>query len=120
MKNRNKGNALAGILATIAVLALVFAGLGVTFGWVTMSDSPDKSTIELNKTELKEDTDHAVEATEKFIKDSAESVEKAAEEASDNIQVEDEQETVTPVPEENETEPVKVEDETTKTEEEAS
>lgn len=100
MIHRKKGNALAGILATIAVLVLIFAGLGLTFGWVTLSDSPDKSTIEINKTELKADTDEAVKATEKFIKDSAASVEQATEEASEDL-TNDDQETITPVPEES-------------------
>ncbi|QDU75906.1 hypothetical protein Pan97_29490 [Bremerella volcania] len=106
MKSRNKGNALVGILATIAVLVVLFAGLGLTFGWVTLSDSPDKSTIELNKTELKEDTDQAVKATEKFIQDSAESVEQAAEETSESLTKDSDQETITPVPEEPEPQPV--------------
>lgn len=100
MTIHHKGNALVGILATIAALLLMFVGLGVTFGWVSMSDSPDKSTIELNKVEMKEDTDEAVKATEKFIKESAESVEQATEEASEEISDEAEQETITPVPEE--------------------
>lgn len=104
MKNRNKGNAVVGVLAVIAVLMIMFAGLGLTFGWITMNDSPDKSTIELNKTELKEDTDEAVKATEKFIKDSAESVEQATEQAADKL-TDEEPETVTPVPEETEVKP---------------
>lgn len=120
MKSRNKGNALVGILATIAVLMIMFAGLGLTFGWVTMSDSPDKSTIELNKTQLKEDTDEAVKATEKFIKDSAESVEQATEQASEEL-TDDDQETMTPVPEESDPQPEEpVETETVEVEEDAS
>ena len=110
MIKRHKGNAVVGILATIAVIVLMFAGLGFTMGWVTMSDSPDKSTIELNKTELKEDTDEAVKATEKFINDSAESVEQATEEVSENLTTEDEQQTITPVPEEPEPQPVDLEE----------
>ncbi|MEW4562016.1 hypothetical protein AB1K70_05785 [Bremerella sp. JC770] len=106
MTNRNKGGALTGILATIAALLLVFAGLGFTFGWVTLNDSPDKSTIELNKTELKEDTDQAVEATEKFIKDSAASVEQATEEATEDLTDDSDQETITPTPEAPEPQPV--------------
>jgi len=106
MTTRNKGGALTGILATIAALLLVFAGLGFTFGWVTLNDSPDKSSIELNKTEVKEDTDHAVEATEKFIKDSAKSVEQATEAAKEDITTEDDQEPTTPTPQEPEPESV--------------
>ncbi|PQO26406.1 hypothetical protein C5Y96_20460 [Blastopirellula marina] len=113
MKNRHKGNALVGILAVIAVLVMIFAGLGLTFGWVTFSDSPDKSTIELNKVELKEDTDQAVKATEKFIKESAESVEQATEEAAEEIKADADQETVTPVPEETQPQPVEPEKEAT-------
>lgn len=109
MKSPHKGSALVGILATIAALLLMFVGLGVTFGWVSMSDSPDKSTIELNKVELKEDTDHAVKATEKFIKDSAESVEQATEEAAESIDNDADQQTVTPVPEETQPQPVEPE-----------
>ncbi len=99
---RKNGSALAGILATIAVVMLIFAGLGVTMGWVTWSDSPDKSTIEIDKTEMKADTDKAVEATEKFIKDSAETVEQATEEAAEEVTPDEEPETITPVPEESE------------------
>ncbi|MBA2113611.1 hypothetical protein [Bremerella alba] len=109
MINRRNGGALAGILATIAVLVLIFAGLGLAFGWVTMSDSPDRSTIEINKTELKKDTDEAVKATEKFIQDSADSVEQASEEASDNLTTDNDQETITPVPEETRPQPVEPE-----------
>lgn len=101
MTIRRKGNALVGILAAIAALVLVFAGLGLSMGWVTYSDSPDKSTIEINKTELKEDTDEAVKATEKFIQDSAASVEEATNDAADELTTE-EQETITPVPEQPE------------------
>ncbi|GAA4436582.1 hypothetical protein [Bremerella cremea] len=94
MKNSRKGGAVAGLLATIAVLVLLFAGIGLSMGWVEMSDSPDKSTIEINKTELKEDTDKAVKATEEFINKSAESIEDGVKEVTPD----DNSDTITPVP----------------------
>ena len=92
MKNSRKGGAVAGVLAAIAVLVLLFAGVGVSMGWVQWEDSPEKSTIEINKTEMKEDTDKAVKATEDFINESAKAVEDGVEEVTPD----DEPEAITP------------------------
>lgn len=79
MKRTRNGGALAGLLATVAILVILFFGVGFGMGWVSVSDNPDKSTIEIDKVQLKEDTDKAADATQKFINESADSLKDGAE-----------------------------------------
>ncbi|RCS54107.1 hypothetical protein DTL42_02860 [Bremerella cremea] len=79
MKRTRNGGALAGLLATVAILAILFFGVGFGMGWVHFSDNPDKSTIEIDKVQLKEDTEKATDATKKFINESANSLKEGAE-----------------------------------------
>ncbi|PQO40661.1 hypothetical protein [Blastopirellula marina] len=78
MKRTRIGGALVGLLATTAILMILFFGVGFGMGWVHVSDNPDKSTIEIDKVQLKEDTDKAADATKKFLHESAESLEEGA------------------------------------------
>lgn len=77
MKTTRTGGTLAGLVATVALLFVVMIGVGFGMGWVSVSDNPDKSTIEIDKVQVKEDTDKAADATKEFINKSAESLERA-------------------------------------------
>ena len=69
-----KGGALSGILASIAILVLLFAGVGIAMGWIHWSDNSNETNIQIDKTEIQADVDKAVKATEGLINQSEHAV----------------------------------------------
>ncbi len=78
MKPIRNGGTLAGLIASSVIVLILFVGVGLGMGWIHVSDNPDKSTIELDKVQLKEDTDKAADATKQFIHESAEKLDEGA------------------------------------------
>ena len=82
------------LIATIAVLGMALAG------WLTFASSEERLTIEVDKVEIREDTQEAVEAGEGLLNDisrETEEISKEAEDAVEDTQESTEEPTVTPL-----------------------
>lgn len=78
MNTTRTGGSAAAVLSTLVIVLVLLVGIGLSMGWVSFSDSPEKSTIEIDKVQLKEDTDKAATATKEMINNSAKSLKDAA------------------------------------------
>lgn len=62
----------------LLLLVLIVAVAGMFyFGWLTFSDDSTTSTIQLNKTEVETDTEHAVEKVKEVIHEGADAAKNA-------------------------------------------
>lgn len=86
MITKHTGGSAAAVLSSLAIVLILFVGIGLSMGWVSFSDTPGKSTIEIDKVKLKEDTDKAAAATKEMINDSAKSLEDATDSVQDATQ----------------------------------
>jgi hypothetical protein len=66
----------------VLILVLVIGGM-FYFGWLTFSNSKEDSTIQINKTEIKADTEKAVEKVEEVIHEGVDAAKGAVESRSE-------------------------------------
>lgn len=97
MGSLRRGGALAAVLAAFGAVVVILLVMGLVFGWVGWSDDSQRTTLEVDKVELQQDTDEAVDATKKVLHRAAETIEDAARDLGSE---DDEQ--LTPVPDESE------------------
>lgn len=69
-------------LAILVVLAIVLMFLR---GWLSFRDTGDTSEIILDKQEVKEDTEHAVERAKEMIEKAANEVQELGKQAADTL-----------------------------------
>ncbi|EAQ80512.1 hypothetical protein [Blastopirellula marina] len=95
MKNYplRRGNSIGAVLATLALVVVLACGVIYAMGYATVENSSDKTTIEVNTQQMKEDADQAVESGKQMLNDAGKSIEDGAEEVQDQVDGDSEPET---------------------------
>ncbi|UUO07139.1 hypothetical protein M4951_02230 [Blastopirellula sp. J2-11] len=88
-----RGNSLVAVLATLAVIIVLACGIIYAMGYATVENSSDKTTIEVNTQQIKEDAGQAVESGKQMLNDAGKSIEEGAEEVKDQVDGDSEPET---------------------------
>jgi hypothetical protein len=65
------------LLTLLAILFVVFVGVGLYYRWITYHKTPDKATIEIQTRQIEQAGERAVESGRELVGKAAESVQRS-------------------------------------------